>query len=102
MNWIVAFAVSLAPGRDGWLGADKAKHFAAAAVIQSLAYSAWRETGASSPGALWGASAVTGAVSLGKELHDRRRGGTFSGKDLAWDAAGAGTATLAIIHWRGR
>jgi hypothetical protein len=27
-------------------------------------------------------------VSIGKEVHDRRRGGRVSGRDLAWDAAG--------------
>lgn len=102
MNWALILAFSLPPRSDPWFGADKAKHFVAAAAVQSLAYSAWRATGASAPAALWRATAVTGAASLAKEWHDKRSGRAFSGRDLVWDAAGAGTASLAIIGLRGR
>jgi len=81
------------------MGADKVKHFVASAAIQSLAYAAFRQRDDRRGAALWKATVVTAGASLGKELLDRRRGGSFSGKDLVWDAAGAGAATVAIIHW---
>lgn len=94
---ILAFSLS-APPRDSWTGRDKVKHFVAAAAIQSLGYAAWRSGDARRPVALWRATAVTATLSLGKEVVDRQRGGSFSGRDLVWDAGGAGAATLAIIH----
>jgi uncharacterized protein YfiM (DUF2279 family) len=103
MKFALALAFTLGTSGDGradrWTGRDKLLHFAAAAAIQSLAYAALRRDEASRTRALWGATAVTAAVSIGKEVVDQRRGGTFSGRDLAWDAGGAGVATLAIIHW---
>lgn len=93
----LAFSFSASP-QDRWLGADKFKHFVAAAVVQSLAYAAWRDRDTGREPALWRATAVTTTVSLGKEIVDLRRGGMFSRRDLVWDAGGAGTATLAIIH----
>jgi putative lipoprotein len=86
------------PG-DRWLGRDKFLHFAAAAAIQSVAYAALRRDDTSRERALWGATALTAAVSIGKEVVDHRRGGAFSGRDLVWDAGGAGAATVAIIRW---
>ena len=98
MHFAFALAFTLAaPPQDRWLGRDKLKHFAAAAAIQSLAYAAVRPQVASRSSAVWSATAVTATISLGKEVVDRRRGGRFSARDLVWDAAGAGTATLAII-----
>jgi uncharacterized protein YfiM (DUF2279 family) len=102
MTWVLAVAFTLSPNGDSWFGRDKAKHFFAAAAVQSLAYSVWREGGASSRAALWGATAATGAVSVWKEVHDRRQGRLFSRKDLVWDAAGAGASTFAIILVRER
>ena len=97
MHFAFALAFTLAaPPQDRWLGRDKLKHFAAAAAIQSLAYAAVRPQVASRSRAVWSATAVTATISLGKEVVVRR-GGRFSARDLVWDAAGAGTATLAII-----
>lgn len=99
MHFALAFALTFgAPKQDRWFGPDKWKHFAAAAVIQSVGYAAFRQNDTSRPVALWRAAAVTSTVSLGKEAFDRQQGRDFSVKDLAWDAAGAGTATLAIIQ----
>lgn len=94
---VLAFTLSPQPG-DSWTGRDKLKHFVAAAAIQSVGYAVWRRGDTSRSAALWRATAVTATVSLGKEVLDRQRGGRFSGRDLAWDAGGAGAATLAIIH----
>jgi putative lipoprotein len=91
----------LAPPGDGWFGADKFKHFLSAAFVQSMGYGTLRAAGARHDLALAGASGATAAVSVAKEVHDRRTKGLFSGRDLVWDAAGAGAATLLVQH-RGR
>jgi uncharacterized protein YfiM (DUF2279 family) len=82
--------------RDGWLGADKVKHFLTSFFVQSVAYSSTRATGAHHTPSLAAASAVTAVVGIGKEIHDRRSYGVFSYRDLTWDAAGAGLATVML------
>lgn len=84
-------------GGDRWLSADKVKHFAAAAFVQSVAFSGFRTLGVSRSGSLIAASAVTSAVSVGKEVRDRRSGSEFSTKDLVWDAGGLLGASL-LLH----
>jgi putative lipoprotein len=84
------------PGGDSWFGADKVKHFFMGAFIQSVAYSATRATGAPHGSSLAVATGATVGVSVAKELWDARTGGTPSLRDLVWDAAGAGTATLLL------
>ncbi len=99
MHLALALALSFGgPPQDRWFGHDKFKHFAAAAVIQSAGYAAFHRRDVSRGTALWRASAGTATISLGKEVVDRQRGRQFSVRDLAWDVAGAGTATLAIIQ----
>lgn len=97
---------SLAPLRadaqrsDPLFGPDKIKHFFLSAFVQSVSYSILRATNADHQSSLMGASAATGAVGVWKELRDSRSGGTFSVRDLVWDAAGAGTATVFLAHSR--
>ena len=74
---------------DRWLGADKAKHFVVAGLVESAAFAAARGAGAERRPALAVALGVAGAVSVGKELADRRGRGSPSFRDLVWDAAGA-------------
>ena len=93
----LALALSLtAPPKDRWFGADKLKHFFVAAFTQTVTYSALQAAQVRHGPALAGASAVTAVVSVAKEVHDRRTTGLFSVRDLVWDAAGAGAATLLI------
>jgi uncharacterized protein YfiM (DUF2279 family) len=87
-------------GGDSWLSADKVKHFFMSAFVQSVSYSALRTARVSHDGALVGASALTLAVGVGKEIHDDRSGERFSVRDLAWDAAGAGTAAVLLSQSR--
>lgn len=95
----LALAFSLAaPPPDAWFGADKLKHFFVAAFTQSVTYSALQLARVRHDRALAGAWAVTATVSVAKELRDRRSYGLFSVRDLVWDAAGAGVATLVIQH----
>ena len=96
----LALVASLAAPPDSWFGADKLKHFFLAAFIQSASYSAARLARVEHGRAVAIAWGTTGAASLAKELFDRRRQGVFSVRDLAWDAAGAGAATLVISHTR--
>ena len=88
MTWVLAVAFTLSPNGDSWFGRDKAKHFLAGAAVQSLAYSAWREGGASSRAALWGATAATG---LGME------GGLRSAAGASIQPEGPGVG----CRWRG-
>ena len=101
MMWGFVLVVSLhsaplaSPG-DSWFGQDKTRHFFLSAFVQSATYGSLRGTGLSHGSALAGASLTTAATGVGKELRDRRVGGTFSTRDLVWDAAGAATMTLLL------
>lgn len=77
-----------APAPDRWLGADKLRHLALAGLAESVAFGGARVAGAGRRGALVVGIGVGAAVSVGKELVDRRRGGRASVRDLVWDAAG--------------
>jgi len=94
----LALALQLTKPPDHWFGADKIKHLFVAAFTQTVAYNALQAAKVDHGGAMAGAWAVTAAVSVGKELHDRRTTGLFSVRDLVWDAAGAGTAALLLEH----
>ena len=86
---------------DRWLGPDKIKHFFTSALIQSLGYSVTQvTTKAPRSSLLFSASVASAAVGIGKEMYDRRSYGLFSLRDLAWDAAGAGTASLMLARTR--
>jgi uncharacterized protein YfiM (DUF2279 family) len=85
------------PRGDSWFSADKAKHFFTAAFVQSASYGGFRLLRAGQSPSLVGATAVAAGVSLGKEVRDARSGGSASGKDLAWDAAGM-IAASALLH----
>jgi putative lipoprotein len=98
----LAIVITLGIGRqdsnppDRWFGADKAKHYFSAVFVQSVTYSALRSARLSYRASLAGATLTAGAASVGKELWDRGGRGTPSWKDLTWDAAGMGTATVLI------
>ena len=97
----IAFALQVAATghqrpRDHWFGADKLKHFLVAGFVQSVAYSTLQAARVRHDQALAGAWGITAAVSVAKEIHDRRTTGLFSVRDLVWDAAGAAVATVLI------
>jgi putative lipoprotein len=97
---LLVFTLGRAPEHrpDGWFGPDKLQHFFTSAFVQSIGYGALRRAGADNGAAIAGASAVTAAVGVGKELRDRRVRGDFSARDLLWDAAGAGSATVLLVR----
>lgn len=86
------------PPKDHWFGADKLKHFFVAAFTQTVTYSALQAVKVKHEPALASATVVTAIVSVAKEVHDRRTTGLFSIRDLVWDAAGTGAATLLITR----
>jgi uncharacterized protein YfiM (DUF2279 family) len=97
----LALILSLHFGRepatgDRWFSADKAMHFFTAALVESASFSALRGVGLDRSHSLVGAVIVTGAVGVGKEIHDLRFGGDPSVKDLAWDGAGMLAAAVLL------
>jgi uncharacterized protein YfiM (DUF2279 family) len=65
-----------------------------------MSYGALRTTGLGHGAALAGASLTSAAVGVGKEVHDLHVKGEFSLRDLTWDAAGAGAATVLLVRTR--
>ena len=84
------------PHADPWFGVDKAKHFLFAAHIQSVSYATLRAITVRHRPAIWLASTTTVSLATLKEIRDRRRGGRFSVRDLAWGVAGAAAATAIV------
>lgn len=99
---LLVFSIATGPGEhprgDRWFGPDKLQHFFTSAFVQSMTYGGLRRVGAERGPALAGASAVTAIAGVGKELYDARVKGEFSVRDLAWDAAGAGSATVLLVR----
>ena len=98
---MLAFTLGAGPAghtRDAWFGPDKLQHFFSSAFVQSMAYGGLRRAGAGQGSALAGASVASAIAGVGKELHDRRVKGEFSLRDLTWDAAGAGAATVLLVR----
>ena len=97
---LLVFTLGRAPehSRDAWFGPDKLQHFFTSAFVQSLGYGVLRRAGADQGPAIPGASIATAIVGVGKEVRDRRTKGEFSVRDLAWDAAGAGSASLLLVR----
>ena len=99
--WLV-FSLNPTAPPDRWFAEDKVKHFFSSAFVQGshVVYGALRTSGLDHGAALAGASVTTAAVGVGKELHDLRSKGEFSIRDLTWDAAGAGAATVLLVRTR--
>ena len=97
---VLVFTLGRAPehSRDGWFGPDKLQHFFTSAFVQSVGYGVLRRAGAENSPAIAGASVVTAIVGVGKEVRDRRTKGDFSARDLMWDAAGAGSASVLLVR----
>ncbi|MDB4899666.1 MAG: yfiM [Gemmatimonadetes bacterium] len=99
-GFLLVFTLGTAPrasADDPWFAADKVQHFFTSAFVQSMTYGSLRAAGVQHGTALAGATAMSAAAGIGKELHDLRGRGDPSVKDLVWDAAGAGAATLLLV-----
>jgi uncharacterized protein YfiM (DUF2279 family) len=97
---VLGLSLALHAPSDSWWGPDKVKHFFMSAFVQSASYSALRLTRLDRGVSLGGATVVTLSLGLGRELHDRRTKGQFSVRDLAWNAAGVGAASLVLARTR--
>ena len=86
------------PQRETWLGPDKVKHFFMAAFVESISFGGLEAAGGSRNTAFAGAIGTTVAISIGRELHDKRTKGLFSLGDLLWDAIGAAAAGQMLRH----
>lgn len=95
---IVGFVGKLSGARESAFGIDKVKHFFIAAFVESVGFAGLRAGGADKGTAVAGAVGGTAAVSLGREIYDRRTKGTFGVLDLLWDALGAGAALLVLTR----
>ncbi len=95
----IVFSLSpMALPADRWFAPDKVQHFLSSAFVQSMSYGALRTTGLEHGAALAGASAASAVAGVGKEIRDHRSRSEFSFRDLAWDAAGAGAATVLLVR----
>jgi uncharacterized protein YfiM (DUF2279 family) len=98
---ILVFTLGSSPQQhsaDPWFSPDKLQHFFASAFVQSMGYGTLRAMGVEHRSALVGATAGTVVIGVGKELHDRATHGDVSARDLVWDAAGAGSATVLLVR----
>lgn len=85
------------PLDDPWFSPDKAKHFAIAAFVESVSFAGLEAAGANRNASVAGAVSVTAAVSLLREIHDKRVKNQFSFRDLTWDLAG-GVAAFVMLR----
>lgn len=83
---------------DPWFGPDKAKHFFLSAFLQGVGYAGLRSMDVEHGAALAGASVATLGFGIAKEMSDRRGGRRISGRDLLWDALGAGAASALLAR----
>jgi uncharacterized protein YfiM (DUF2279 family) len=100
---VLALAVVLGasaplPDRGRWFGVDRVKHFFVSFFVQSASYTLLRTANLGDGASLAGASAVTAAAGVSKELWDRRHGGDVEVGDLVWDALGAGVASVLLVR----
>jgi hypothetical protein len=85
---------------DAWLGSDKFQHIWMSYATAAFTFAGVRAASGDSGTALWVALPVAAVAGLGKEVHDRRRGGIFSVRDLVADAVGIGAAYFLLREVR--
>jgi uncharacterized protein YfiM (DUF2279 family) len=94
-------ALVVAPGharaQDRWMGADKARHFAATFSLASAGYAAAAALTAEPVPRFGAAATLAMGAGVAKEMHDRATRGDPSLRDLAWDAIG--TTTGLVVAW---
>jgi len=88
------------PAADPWLGADKFRHLGMSFAATTFTFAAARAAGAEAGVALQLSVPVSAAAGVGKEIHDRRRGGVFSLRDLAANAMGIAAAYFLLREVR--
>lgn len=84
--------------QDPWFSPDKARHFVIAGFVESATFAGLESSGVNRNSSFNGAFAVTAAVSLLREVHDKRAKNQFSFRDLTWDVAGGVVAFVMLRH----
>lgn len=96
--WLVFSLGPATLSSDHWFAGDKLQHFFTSAFVQSMSYGTLRTAGVGHGPALAGATATSAVAGVGKEVYDVHTKGEFSLRDLTWDAAGAGAATVLLVR----
>ena len=84
---------------DRWFSVDKVQHFFLGSFAQSATYGLLRAAKIEEKTALVGASAMSIAAAVGKEIRDRK-GGDPSIKDATWTLAGAAAISPLLARTR--
>ncbi|MFO7769200.1 MAG: VanZ family protein [bacterium] len=85
-----------ARAQDRWFAPDKAAHFVTSFFLTTAVYTLARDR-MEKEHAIQTAVGVTAGLGIAKEVHDALSSeGTFSGKDLVWDALGIGLGVVII------
>lgn len=98
--WLIFTLTQEGHSADQWFAGDKLQHFFTSAFVQSMSYGALRTAGVGHGAALAGATVTTATVGVAKEVHDLHVRNEFSYRDLTWDAAGTGAATILLVRTR--
>jgi uncharacterized protein YfiM (DUF2279 family) len=85
---------------DPWLGSDKFRHAWMSYAVTAFAFAGAQAVDVEARSALRLSVGVAGVGGVGKELHDRRSGGSFSGRDLLADAVGILAAYMILREVR--
>ena len=85
---------------DRWFSADKAQHFFIGTFVQSASFGVLRAANVDKTPGLIGASALSAAAALGKELRDRGGRGDASAKDVGWTLTGAAAISPVLARTR--
>ncbi|MEX0891181.1 MAG: hypothetical protein WEB88_03350 [Gemmatimonadota bacterium] len=81
---------------DPWFGQDKVRHALHAYAAVAFGHAMGTAAGLEADAARGGAVVAAAALGVAKEVADRRRGGSFSVRDLVWDALGIGVGALVM------
>ena len=95
---LLTFSLQTLGAPDRWFSADKAQHFFMGTFVQSASFGMLQAAKVGKTQSMAGASAVSLAVVMGKELRDRNGRGTVSVKDAAWGLAGAAAISPALAR----
>jgi uncharacterized protein YfiM (DUF2279 family) len=85
---------------EDWLPGDKVQHFWVSYAVTAFGFAGLTAAGAEPDDALRVAVPVAAVAGIGKEVHDRRRGGPFSFGDLVADALGVASAWFLLREVR--
>jgi len=85
---------------DRWLSADKVQDVFIGTFVQSGSFGVLRAAKVDKTPALIGASALSAAAAIGKELRDRGGRGDVSAKDVGWTLTGAAAISPVLARTR--